>query len=213
MRYQVLVENLSQDTDAENFFVIDKPAPGLHFVEGSVRVAGDDTFAVEAKYPLKIVNLDLQAGKKLTISYLMRVGAGAGRGKLSNLAWAADNDGYVTSNQSIATVVRGSDPDFEDTHIVGVVFEDLNSNGIHDESEPGVAGARLTTAQGLIIETDAFGRYHIEGIDPGASARGSNFILKLDMNSVPKGSKMTTQNPLVKRLTQGVPVMFNFGFK
>ena len=213
VRYQVLVENLSQDTDAENFFVIDKPAPGLHFVEGSVRVAGDDTFAVEAKYPLKIVNLDLQAGKKLTISYLMRVGAGAGRGKLSNLAWAAENDGYVTSNQSIATVVRGSDPDFEDTHIVGVVFEDLNSNGIHDESEPGVAGARLTTAQGLIIETDAFGRYHIEGIDPGASARGSNFILKLDMNSVPKGSKMTTQNPLVKRLTQGVPVMFNFGFK
>jgi hypothetical protein len=96
---------------------------------------------------------------------------------------------------------------------MGVVFEDTNGNGIHDESEPGIAGARLTTAQGLIIETDAFGRYHIEGIDPGALARGGNYIVKLDLNSVPRGSKVTTQNPLVKRLTQGIPVVLNFGVR
>lgn len=213
VRYEVLVENLSEDTDAENFFVIDKAAPGLSYVEGSVRVVGDDSFTVAAKYPLKITQLDVLAGKKITVSYLMRVGAGAGRGKLSNLAWAADNEGYITSNQSIASVVRGSDPDFEDTHILGVVFEDKNGNGIHDESEPGLAGVRLTTTQGLIIETDALGRYHIEGIDPGLVARGSNFIVKLDMNSLPKGSQVTTQNPLVKRLTYGIPVVFNFGIK
>lgn len=213
VRYEVLVENLSEDTDAENFFVIDKAAPGLSYVEGSVRVIGDNSFTVAAKYPLKITQLDVLAGKKITVSYLMRVGAGAGRGKLSNLAWAADNEGYITSNQSIASVVRGSDPDFEDTHILGVVFEDKNGNGIHDESEPGLAGVRLTTTQGLIIETDALGRYHIEGIDPGLVARGSNFIVKLDMNSLPKGSQLTTQNPLVKRLTYGIPVVFNFGIK
>jgi uncharacterized repeat protein (TIGR01451 family)/fimbrial isopeptide formation D2 family protein len=212
VRYEILVENLS-DIDANEFFILDKAAPGLNYVEGSVRVTGDASWSVQSNYPLKIARLDLEAGKKLTISYLMRVGAGAGRGKLSNQAWADDDQDFVSSNIATASVTRGSDPDFEDTHIMGVVFEDRNGNGIQDESEPGIAGARLTTAQGLIVETDAFGRYHIEGIDPGALARGSNYVVKLDTNSIPKGSKLTTQNPLVKRLTHGIPVVFNFGIR
>jgi uncharacterized repeat protein (TIGR01451 family) len=212
VRYEVLVENLS-DIDADEFFILDKAAPGLSFVEGSLRVAGDQTWSVQANYPLKVAKLNLEASKKLSITYLMRVGAGAGRGKLSNQAWADDDQDFVSSNIATASVTRGSDPDFEDSHIMGVVFEDTNGNGIHDESEPGIAGARLTTAQGLIVETDAFGRYHIEGIDPGALARGSNYVVKLDINSIPKGSQLTTQNPLVKRLSQGIPVIFNFGIR
>jgi uncharacterized repeat protein (TIGR01451 family) len=212
VRYSVLVENLT-GPDALKFFVLDKPAPGLSYVEGSLRVVGDDIWTLKAAYPLNIDSLDLKAFKKLTISYLMRVGSGAGRGNLCNKAWADDARHYVTSNVATACVVRYADPDFEDTHILGMVFDDINGNGIQDQGEDGLPGVRLATATGLVVETDAFGRYHIEGIDPGALSRGRNFIVKLDEASLAAGSFLTTQNPLVKRLTWAIPAQFDFGVK
>ena len=212
VKYSILIENLSA-IDANDFFILDQPAPGLHFVESSITVSGDKSWKVESLYPLKITQLDVEAFKKVTISYLMRVGAGAGRGTLKNIALADDNQNIVSSNISTATVTRVADPDFEDSHIMGVVFEDENGNGIQDENEIGVSGARLTTAQGLIIETDAFGRYHLAGIDNGNLARGRNFVIKLDVNSISTNKKITTQNPLVKRITHGMPTEFNFGIR
>jgi hypothetical protein len=44
------------------------------------------------------------------------------------------------------------------------------------------------------------------------SMRITRIIVKVDMSSLPEGSVPTTQNPLVKRLTQGLPGLFNFGF-
>ena len=212
VRYEVLVENLTGPA-ALKFFIVDQPGPGLSFVPGSLRLTGDDDWSMSAAYPLTLDRLDLPAFKQLRISYLMAVNAGAGRGNLCNKAWADDVRKYVSSNVASVCVVRASDPDFEDTHVLGTVFEDQNGNGVQDEGERGIAGARLATATGQLIETDAYGRYHIMGIDPGALSRGRNYIVKLDMNSVAAGSEMTTQNPQVKRLTWGLPVQFNFGVR
>ncbi len=211
VRYEVLVENLT-GPDANDFFILDQAAPGLSFVEGSLRVQGDDTWSLNATYPLKIANLDLVQNEKIVISYMMRVNAGAGRGELMNVAWADHAEKYVTSNKATAMVVRALDPYFEETRINGVVFNDKNQNGLQDTDENGISGVRVAMATGAVVETDGYGRYRFEAIDPGIFARGRNLIVKVDQTSLPSGFEMTTQNPLVKRVTPGLPIQFNFGF-
>jgi hypothetical protein len=62
-----------------------------------------------------------------------------------------------------------------------------------------------------VTTTDAHGRYSLKGIDVQNGQRGRNFILKLDAASLPGRSRITTPNPLVRRITQGVPTRFDFG--
>ena len=79
--------------------------------------------------------------------------------------------------------------------------------------ERGIPGVRIASVEGLIMQTDAYGRYHLEGISGGDAARGRNFILKVDQATLPPGSVFTTENPRVRRVTQGVPTRFDFGVK
>ena len=79
--------------------------------------------------------------------------------------------------------------------------------------ERGIPGVRIASVEGLLVETDQFGRYHLTGIDGGRWERGRNFILKVDPATVPPGSKFTTENPLLRRVTPGLPVRFDFGVK
>ena len=77
-------------------------------------------------------------------------------------------------------------------------------------SEPGLAGVRLMTVDGLIITTDEFGRYSV----PCAALPqrgGSNFVIKVDTSSLPTGYRLTTENPRVQRITSGTVTKFNFG--
>jgi len=77
--------------------------------------------------------------------------------------------------------------------------------------ERGIPGVRIGTVEGLLIETDAYGRFHLEGIDVSHIGRGRNFIMKVDDSTLPPGSRFTTKNPEVKRITQGLPTRFDFG--
>jgi outer membrane protein OmpA-like peptidoglycan-associated protein len=79
--------------------------------------------------------------------------------------------------------------------------------------ERGIPGVRIASVEGLIMETDQYGRYHVVGIDGGRFERGRNFILKVDPATLPPGSVFTTDNPLVRRITPGLPVRFDFGVK
>jgi hypothetical protein len=103
------------------------------------------------------------------------------------------------------------DPTFDCAGIIGRVFDDKNANGYADEGEPGIAGARVATAQGLLTTTDEHGRFHITCAEIPNPDRGSNFILKLDERTLPSGYRMTTENPRVQRLTRGKVAKFNFG--
>ncbi|NKC00023.1 MAG: DUF11 domain-containing protein [Pseudomonadales bacterium] len=80
-------------------------------------------------------------------------------------------------------------------------------------NEPGLPGVRLATVEGLLIETDAFGRYHIASVDGGFVERGRNYIVKVDRATLPKTTRFTTENPRVKRLSQGLMNRFDFGVK
>jgi uncharacterized repeat protein (TIGR01451 family) len=81
----------------------------------------------------------------------------------------------------------------------------------HGVSEMGIPGVRLASPEGLVVQTDAYGRFHLEAIDAATRAHGRNFVLKLDPVSLPPGWRVTTRNPLVRRLTGGVSVRFDFG--
>ena len=79
--------------------------------------------------------------------------------------------------------------------------------------ERGIPGVRIASVEGLLIETDQYGRYHLAGVSGGAWERGRNFILKVDPSTLPAGAEFTTDNPLLRRITPGVPVRFDFGVK
>jgi uncharacterized repeat protein (TIGR01451 family)/fimbrial isopeptide formation D2 family protein len=79
--------------------------------------------------------------------------------------------------------------------------------------ERGIPGVRIASVDGLLMETDQFGRYHLAGVPGGAWERGRNFILKVDPATLPPGTEITTDNPLIRRITPGLPVRFDFGAK
>jgi outer membrane protein OmpA-like peptidoglycan-associated protein len=79
--------------------------------------------------------------------------------------------------------------------------------------EHGIPGVRIATVEGVLVETDAFGRFSLQGVLGGPWNRGRNFIMKVDTVTLPPGSEFTTDNPLVRRITPGIPVRFDFGVK
>ena len=79
--------------------------------------------------------------------------------------------------------------------------------------ERGIPGVRIATVEGLLVETDQFGRFHIAALPGGSWERGRNVILKVDPSTLPPGTTFTTDNPLVRRVTPGLPVRFDFGAK
>ena len=80
-------------------------------------------------------------------------------------------------------------------------------------AERGLPGVQLATVGGLLIETDSQGRYHVADVDAGSTGRGANFILKLDLASLPDGSEVVGENPRVLRITQALASRIDFGVK
>lgn len=346
VRYTITVTNVG-DVDARDAQLFDALPAGFSYVDGSLLVADDDgEGAVGSAGALRVDGLDVQVGATATVSYHLRVGAGVGPGVHRNVVVARDLSGRVLSNEASAEVLLEGDPMFQDSLVVGTVFDDRDGDGwqasatasgvtvrggfapeayvagsttidrgagpepVADASAPllrgieigelpgrsspaaaparvevrqllhearltddfelasaegtrllmdaqgnveversgqlarghsaqdlrvsrevgqvaggvevryvirnegiderGVPGVRLATVEGLLAETDAFGRYHFVGVDGGGD-RGRNFIVKVDPGTLPPGTRFSTPNPLVQRITPGIPVRFDFG--
>jgi hypothetical protein len=140
------------------------------------------------------------------------VGAGVQEGEYVNRAHVYDPlTQSNASGEASATVRVVPDPTFDCSDILGKVFDDKNLNGHQDKGEPGLAGVRLATARGLLITTDAHGRFHVSCAVVPNEQRGSNFIIKLDERSLPSGFRLTTENPRVRKVTRGKAINYNFG--
>ncbi|MCF7750136.1 DUF11 domain-containing protein [Bacillus subtilis subsp. subtilis] len=111
--------------------------------------------------------------------------------------------GLNAAAPSVQRQVSRVDDGFEVAYVIG-------NTGIHEQGIPGV---RLVSVEGLIVETDQFGRYHLVDVHGGDARLGRNFILKLDPATLPDGARLTTENPLLRRVTQGVPTRFSFGVR
>ncbi len=212
--YTLTVTNLGQ-LPVVAADVVDVPPSGFAFVPGSVTVVDTDNMAVTSGTgPITFAGIDIPVGGTATIRYLMRVGAGLLPGEYVNEA-TVFQFGVAVSNVASAAVVTGAglDPDFEQTRIWGKVFDDRNGDGWQDEGERGIPGVRLATVEGLVSETDAQGRFHIEGLVVSNQMRGQNFVVKLDKSTLPDGAELTTANPLMRRITPAIPTRFDFGVR
>jgi uncharacterized repeat protein (TIGR01451 family) len=209
VRYTVTIVNVGT-VDAVDVTMTDTPPPGFTYVDGSLSVDdADDAFRLAGVNPIRVDQIDIAVGERATIVYLLRVGAGVRPGGHVNRVFA--EDGPRVSNIATAEVRLASDPLLDESLIVGTVFDDRDGDGWQDDGEPGIPGVRIASVEGLIVETDQFGRYHLVGVDGGPWERGRNFILKVDPVTLPPGSRFSTDNPLLRRVTPGLPVRFDFG--
>jgi hypothetical protein len=181
-------------------------------VEGSARLDDVPVEPVINGRELEWRGLSVTANGHHTLKMLMAIGSGVGEGEFVNRAQAMSAlNGRPMSNEATARVRLVPDPALDCTDVIGKVFDDANRNGLQDDGEPGIAGARVATARGLLAVTDQYGRFHITCAVTPREGRGSNFVLKLDDRTLPTGFRSSTSALQVKRATRGKALEFNFG--
>ncbi len=214
--YSITVENVNDSYNYASLKIKDILPAGFKYEKGSAKLSTGTSKTALTATGTKVVEFGsfaLAAKQKATITYLLKVGAAVAKGDHTNTASAIQNSEEV-SNISKATVTIIADPFIDNSVVVGKVFEDHNGNGIQDKNERGIPGVRLATVEGMLIETDGYGRYHIADVKSGGYAgRGSNFIVKVDAATLPKGATFTTENPRVYRVTSGQLNVIDFGVK
>ena len=208
--YTITAKN-PKSTPIVNSTVTDLMPAGFHFRAGSGSIDGKRLDPTVSGRELAWTHLSFAAGEVKTFTLVLTVGAG-GSGDFVNQAMAYNSLTHaLISNVASATVRIVGDPTFDCPDLIGKVFDDANANGIPDAGEKGIAGVRLVTAQGLLVTTDAQGRYHIAcPVIPNADM-GSNFVVKVDERTLPSGYRLTTDNPETVRLTAGKLSKLNFG--
>ena len=109
------------------------------------------------------------------------------------------NDGYRETLISSEVDVR-NEPS-RSAIITGVVFDDLNGDGVQGTGEGGVSGALLVLNNGMKRTSGADGRYSFR-VDPGTFT-----VTETD----PTGYTSTTANAVVVNAVKGTTVHANFG--
>jgi large repetitive protein len=185
---------------------------GFKYRSGSARVDGVAREPEIRGRELSWPDLSFGPNQTRTVQLVLIVGTGVGEGEYTNQAWALNTIAdRVVSNVGTATVRIVPDPTFDCADLIGKVFEDRNANGYQDQGEPGLPAVRLVTPRGLLVTTDADGRYHIPCAAVPEHDRGANFVIKLDERTLPTGYRLTTENPGDVRVTAGKMAKINFG--
>lgn len=184
---------------------------GMTFIVGSAELNGRPVTVEREANRISVDNIALPIGATVTLTYSTRVGANVQLGRKVNRAFMTSQSEQVLSAVSSAIVDIVPEPIFDCAEVIGRVFRDTNRNGIQDEGEQGLEGARIATATGTLITVDEFGRYSVPCAELPDSQIGTNYILKVDERSLPAGAVVTTENPKVARLTAGKATLFNFG--
>ncbi|MGE5506965.1 MAG: DUF11 domain-containing protein, partial [Chitinophagales bacterium] len=189
--------------------ILDTLPAALGYVRGSTIIqgqAGADP-AVEGR-TLSFALPAIPAGGEAWLTYRVVVKPSATPGDYVNSAVATREDSQVRlSAVATATVKVVSDPFFQLSNVLGLVWGDLNGNGQLDEGEAGLGNARVIADDGTIITADAAGRFHLAGL------QGLSKAFRLDLASLPAGATSTTPNPVVVTLRPGLPAEVEFGVK
>lgn len=195
-----------------NVRVRDMLPPGFRYRKGSA-IWNDLPVEPEVNgRELTWPNQNFVIDEKKSYQLLLMVGAGVGDGEYVNQAWAINSQvDERISNVAQAVVRVVPDPTFDCSDLIGKVFDDKNANGYQDQGESGIPNVRVVTARGLLVTTDADGRFHVACAAIPQADRGSNFVMKLDERTLPSGYRVTTENPRDVRVTRGKMVKLNFG--
>ncbi len=84
--------------------------------------------------------------------------------------------------------------------LVGQVFHDRNGNGVRDSGELGLSDIHLYLDNGLRIITDSYGRFSLQGMEPGLR------VVTVDEGSLPQGMVVgsASASQFVKMLPRGL---------
>jgi uncharacterized repeat protein (TIGR01451 family) len=213
--YTIIATNTSTNA-LSNVRVSDVMPPGFKFRIGSATLNGVPTQPTVNGRELDWSGLTFAPSEVKTFKLMLIVGSGVGDGEFTNQSFASSvvvtgTAGTVISNVATATVRVAPDPTFDCPDLIGKVYDDRNFNGYQDEGEPGIPNVRLVTVEGLVVTTDAQGRYHVTCPMIPNEFRGSNFVVKVDVRTLPAGYRLTTENPGTVRMTSGKLVKLNFG--
>ena len=195
-----------------NVDVQDMIPPGFRYRLGSATYNGAPLEPSVTNRLLNWSGLTFAPGETKTFQLLLVVGAGVSEGEYVNNAWAMNSVAAAQISNTASAVVRVvPDALFDCSDLIGKVFNDKNANGYQDQDEPGIPNVRIATARGLLVTTDADGRFHVACAAIPQADRGSNFVMKLDERTLPSGFRLTTENPRDVRVTRGKMVKLNFG--
>ena len=192
------------------FTIADIMPPGFGYVSGSAIANGSAVAPVINGQTLTFNGL-MSSASKITLTLNLLASTTSGGGKFINNARLIDPGTGQVIGVAQATVEVIPEAVFDCSDIIGRVFDDLNSNGYMDDGEPGLPGVRLATLNGVLITTDADGKYHVPCAAIPDAAIGSNFLLKLDTRTLPTGYHVTSENPRDVRVTRGKVTVLNFG--
>ena len=152
--------------------------------------------------------MNLPVGARLTARFQAVVSATASVGTtLSARAQLFDTAGTALTKNAKADLLVQPDALMDRGTILGKVFCDEDGDGRQGPKELGVGAARVYIDTGHYSETDRAGRYHLMDIPPG------NHLVKLDVNTLPPGSAMTTDVKRVVWVTRGLGQRINFGVR
>ncbi len=191
VQYAVRVRNLGGPTLPE-VSLTDRLPLGFRYVAGSARLAVGG-----AAQPLPdpaggagpVLRFGIPAqteSDEVLISYRVRIGPGALQGDGVNRADAVSGD--VQSNTALARVLVSGGVFTTEACVVGVIFADLNGNGLQDAGEPGVPDVELHFEEGTSLVSDLEGKYSYCGLTP------TTHVLKVDWTTLPAGAALTTSS-------------------
>ncbi len=185
--------------------------------DGILNTSDDIQTKIEPKGndPIVFGTFDFDSKESIKIDYLLKVGIGVAEGKHINQAQVNDITGFLVSNRTVASVRVIATPFMDNSLVIGKVFNDKNQNGIQDSCcEKGIPGVRIVGADGMVIETDGYGRYHVaDEVKSIFGGRGKNIILKIDPTTLPAGATILSENPRVYRVTSSGLNVINFSVK
>ena len=152
------------------------------------------------------LGLNLPAGGRLVLHMQAVVLPSARLGAfLTHRAQLVDPAGIELSGAATSRMQVRADPLFDRGIIMGKVFCDANGDGEQQAGEAGLGGARVYADNGHYAESDRHGRFHLLDIHPG------NHLFKLDEQTLPPGSSLTTDVKQVLFVTRGIALGLRFG--
>jgi uncharacterized repeat protein (TIGR01451 family)/fimbrial isopeptide formation D2 family protein len=190
--YALRVRNIGQSA-LPNAIINDRLPAGFKYIPGTAQMSNPSGAAVRSiadpiggagpalvfTAPTTIV-----INSESTIYYKVRIGVGSLQGDGINRATA--RSGNIVSNEARAKVKLIAGVFTNEACVVGKVYVDCNNNHVQDAEELGIPSVRLYLQDGTKMITDSEGKYSYCGLPANSS------VLKLDILSMPRGSRVTT---------------------
>ncbi|MCB5411306.1 DUF7507 domain-containing protein [Pseudogemmobacter faecipullorum] len=209
--YRIVIRNLGGRRAQVR--VTDSLPVGFVYRIGTARLDGEPVSPEVTGRSVVLDDVSIAGGQSRELVLQVLVSSSVRPGKHTNWARLTDpRTGEELAPPAPAVVRVLADAVMQCSTVLGRVFNDTDQNGhmSRAEEERGLPNVRLIAPNGLSILTDEYGRFNV----PCAAmpqAIGSNFMLRLDERTLPSGYRLTTENPRVVRLTQGMITRMDFG--